>query len=78
MFEPMTFMRGDKPIFLFKRQIVSKQLYENVIYAEENLFFMKNCGIHNINKRNKNELAVRDSLHKITNSFKGQCITLYK
>lgn len=57
----------------------SQYIYENIMYVHKDIVnFRRNCDIHNFNTRNKNKLAVPTTrLHKINNSFKGNCVRFY-
>ena len=50
-----------------------------MLYVKSNLaLFKKNSERHNVNTRNKDELANRVSrLHRVTNTFMGLCVRFY-
>lgn len=58
---------------------VSQYIYDNLVYVKRNITnFQKYSDIHNFNTRNKDKLVAYVSrLHKISNSFKGNCIRYY-
>lgn len=59
--------------------VYSQYIYENLLYTHKNINkFDKNKDIHSYNLRNKDKLAVpMYRLHKISNSFAGNCIRMY-
>ena len=54
-------------------------IYENLLFVHKNIhLYKKNSDIHNLNLRNKNDLAVpKVRLHRISNSFKCRSIRFY-
>ena len=59
--------------------VVSQYIFENVMYVKKNINnFTKIGDFHNINTRNKHNLgAPVTRLHRIRNSFMGQCVHFY-
>lgn len=59
--------------------VTCQYIYENLMYVHKNInLFKKNSDSHKYNTRNKDKLAVATSrLHKVSKSFKGQCIRFY-
>lgn len=57
----------------------SQYIYDNLVYVKRHeTIFVKNSDIHRFGTRNRDKLAGHVSrLHKITNSFKGNCIRFY-
>ncbi|CAK1578767.1 unnamed protein product [Parnassius mnemosyne] len=59
--------------------LASQYIYENVMYVHKNInSFNKNKDVHTLNTRNKHKLVMPlTRLHRISNSFMGQCIHFY-
>ncbi|CAH2232471.1 jg19404 [Pararge aegeria aegeria] len=59
--------------------LYSQYIFENLMYVHKNISkFKRKCDCNNLNVRSKNKLAVQYTrLHKISNSFKGNCIQFY-
>lgn len=59
--------------------VASQYIYENLMYVHKDVSnFKKVSDVHSFNTRNKHNLAVhRTRLHRVGNSFMGQCIRFY-
>lgn len=59
--------------------VTSQYIFENLLYVHKNeSHFVKLSDVHSRNTRNKNNLTVHGTrLHRISNSFMGQCIRFY-
>ncbi|CAK1577859.1 unnamed protein product [Parnassius mnemosyne] len=59
--------------------LASQYIYENLMYVHKNKdSFSKRSDIHSVNTRNKHKLMIPVSrLHRVSNSFLGQCIRYY-
>ncbi|CAK1581342.1 unnamed protein product [Parnassius mnemosyne] len=59
--------------------LASQYIYENLMYVHKNKdSFSKRSDIHSVNTRNKHKLVIPVSrLHRVSNSFLGQCIRYY-
>lgn len=59
--------------------VASQYIFENLMYVRKNVTkFSEKRDIHNVNTRHKHNLVVHSTrLHRISNSFMGQCIRFY-
>ena len=59
--------------------VASQYIFENLMYVRKNISnFVQMSDVHCINTRNKHNLAVHATrLHRVSNSFMGQCIRFY-
>ena len=59
--------------------VASQYIFENLMYVRKNISnFVQMSDVHSINTRNKHNLAVHATrLHRVSNSFMGQCIRFY-
>ena len=60
--------------------VASQYIFENVMYVKKNFSnFTKIGDVHSINTRNRLNLGASVTrLHRIRNSFMGQCVRFYK
>lgn len=59
--------------------VTSQYIFENLMFVHKNESnFVKLSDVHSMNTRNKHNLAVHATrLHRVSNSFMGQCIRFY-